>query len=294
MTNNLQGALEAILFAAGDPLPLKDIMRILDTDAATATDVINDLEKTLSRHGRGLALRQVAGGFQLVTAEKYFEYVNKLGETRERRLTTPAMETLAVIAYKQPITKQEIEDIRGVRVERTLAKLLELELISEKGRKKALGRPILYGTTETFLKCFGLNDLDGLPTLPNVTADDIPKDALGDIADDDDGDDEDDEIDNNDTTNIADELAANDNVNDDDNANDNADDGEIDNNNDTTSTTDELAANDNDDNDTVDNFVDNENADDHDNDATNIADEDYEKDAIFSGEEFTEEDLTDD
>ena len=121
---------------------------------------------------------RVAGGVQLVTKENCYPAVVKLGQTRDRRLTTPAMETLSVIAYKQPITKQEIEDIRGVRVERSIAKLAELNLIEERGRKSTIGRPILYGTTETFLECFGLNSLDELPKLQEFAPKDLA-DELG-------------------------------------------------------------------------------------------------------------------
>ena len=159
-------ALEAVLFAAGDPLSIGSIAEIFEEDNEFAENLLQRYEQELkSRENGGLTLRRLAGGVQLVTKESYFSVVAKLGETRERRLTAPAMETLSVIAYKQPITKQEIEDIRGVRVERSVAKLLELDLIDERGRKSTIGRPILYGTTDTFLKCFGLNTLSDLPQL---------------------------------------------------------------------------------------------------------------------------------
>ncbi len=166
----LKNALEAVLFAAGDPLPIKEIVKIFDRDADFIEKLIDELQNDLDKNNRALTVRRVAGGVQIVTRADYFPFIEKLGETKDKRLTTPAMETLSIIAYKQPITKQEIEEIRGVRVERSLAKLLELELIREKGRKRALGRPILYGTTETFLKCFGLNHLGELPKI----ADEIP------------------------------------------------------------------------------------------------------------------------
>ena len=92
--------------------------------------------------------------------------MQKLTEVQDRKLSTPALETLSIIAFKQPITKQEIEHIRGVRIERALQKLLEMELVEEVGRKPVIGRPILYGTTDVFLKCFGLNALSDLPALP--------------------------------------------------------------------------------------------------------------------------------
>ena len=176
-------ALEAVLFASGDPLPLKTIADVFEEDMDFAENLLQRYETELNaRESGGLTLRRVAGGVQLVTKEQFFSVVAKLGETRDRRLTAPAMETLSVIAYKQPITKQEIEDIRGVRVERSVAKLLELDLIDERGRKSTIGRPILYGTTETFLKCFGLNDLSELPLLqdfaPTSEFDEFAEDEL--------------------------------------------------------------------------------------------------------------------
>ncbi len=160
--------LEAVLFAAGNPVTEPQLARILDKSCFEVNELLELLQKDLDRGKRGLTLRQVAGGWQIVTRPEYYHVIEKLSEVSEKKLSTPAMETLSIIAFKQPITKQEIEHIRGVRVERSLAKLLELELICEKGRKKAVGHPILYGTTETFLKCFGLNGLDDLPRLPTL------------------------------------------------------------------------------------------------------------------------------
>lgn len=105
----------------------------------------------------------------MVTRGTYFPYIEKLSQTVDRRLSHPAMETLAIIAFRQPVTKQEIESIRGVHAEKVLSLLLERELIQEVGRKAVIGRPILYGTTDTFLRCFGLRDLKELPALPDLT-----------------------------------------------------------------------------------------------------------------------------
>ena len=102
----------------------------------------------------------------MVTRPEYFSYLEKMAQTADRRLSVPAMETLAIVAFRQPVTKQEIEHIRGVHVEKVLALLIERDLIQEVGRKPVLGRPILYGTTDTFLRCLGLRDLKELPTLP--------------------------------------------------------------------------------------------------------------------------------
>ncbi len=160
--------LEAVLFAAGDPITKEQLANVLQLEVIQVTDLMEEFQSELDQGRRGLTLRQVAGGWQLVTRPEYYPIIEKLSEVSEKKLSTPAMETLSIIAFKQPITKQEIEHIRGVRVERALAKLLEMELICEKGRKKAVGHPILYGTTESFLKCFGLNNLEDLPDLPSL------------------------------------------------------------------------------------------------------------------------------
>ncbi|MBR6268237.1 MAG: SMC-Scp complex subunit ScpB [Selenomonadaceae bacterium] len=160
--------LEAVLFAAGNPVNENQLARVLDVNPQKLSELIERLQHELDRGKRGLTLRQVAGGWQIVTRPEFYHVIEKLSEVSEKKLSTPAMETLSIIAFKQPITKQEIEHIRGVRVERSLARLLELELVCEKGRKKVVGHPILYGTTETFLKCFGLNGLEDLPRLPTL------------------------------------------------------------------------------------------------------------------------------
>lgn len=163
-----EATLEAVLFAAGDPLPLAGIASIMDCAEPEAAEIVRALQAKLSSEGSGLTVQKVAGGYQLVTRPETFPQVERLSEVTDRRLTAPTMETLSIIAFKQPITKPEIEQLRGVRVERALAKLLELDLICELGRKQVLGRPILYGTTATFLRCFGLDSLDDLPQLPDI------------------------------------------------------------------------------------------------------------------------------
>jgi segregation and condensation protein B len=159
--------LEAVMFAAGDPMSMEDLAGILQTDLLTAQNLMTRLQRELEEEERGLTVRRVAGGWQLATRPDLYQVVERLSQVVDRKLSAPTMETLSIIAFKQPITKQEIEHIRGVRIERALAKLLELELISEVGRKQVLGRPILYGTTDTFLRTFGLNSLEELPNLPS-------------------------------------------------------------------------------------------------------------------------------
>ena len=169
--------LEAVLFAAGLPLTVSKLAEIIEAPEWEVQEALTQLEHILSERGSGIFLRRSAGGYQLVTHPNAFPWVRKLSETIQPTLSSSAMETLAIIAYKQPITKQEVEHIRGVRAERSIARLLELELICEMGRKQVVGRPILYGTTDLFLRAFGLQQIEDLPTLPDVN--DV-KDSLND------------------------------------------------------------------------------------------------------------------
>ncbi|MCR5175834.1 MAG: SMC-Scp complex subunit ScpB [Anaerovibrio sp.] len=165
---DMTGALEAVLFASGDPVSGQQLMEIFSIDAESLNEMIDELARSLDERKSGLMVQQVAGGWQLVTRQELFSYVEKLTQTKDKKISAAAMETLSIIAFKQPITKQEIEHIRGVHIEKVLSKLIELELVRELGRKDVLGRPILYGTTDNFLKCFGLNELTDLPDLPDI------------------------------------------------------------------------------------------------------------------------------
>lgn len=162
------GMLEAVLFAAGNPMSAAELARILQLDVLGTQNLLQELSQALDAKRSGLTIRQVAGGYQMATRPETFAVVERLTEVVDRKLSAPTMETLSIIAFKQPITKAEVEQIRGVRVERALQKLMELELIAEVGRKAVIGRPILYGTTDTFLRCFGINSLEDLPDLPTT------------------------------------------------------------------------------------------------------------------------------
>ena len=163
--SSLAQILEAVLFAAGDPVRMDELLRILECTPETLESAAAELRTTLDDRGSALTLREVAGGWQLVTRPAYYHYLEKLTQILDHKLTTPTMETLSIIAYRQPITKTEIEEIRGVRIEKSLARLLEYGLIEERGRKATIGRPILYATTDTFLEAFGLRSLEDLPNL---------------------------------------------------------------------------------------------------------------------------------
>lgn len=162
----LLGHVEALLFASGTPISEEKIATILSIPRGQVADLIQKLQDDFVGERRGLMIQKVAGGYQLATKPELIEVVNKLADVTETKLTTAALETLAIIAFKQPVTKPEIEAIRGVNIDRVMATLLDYDLIREAGRKEALGRPILYVTTENFLRMVGLNSLRELPDLP--------------------------------------------------------------------------------------------------------------------------------
>jgi segregation and condensation protein B len=161
----LKSIIEGLLFMAGDEgISAKQLGEILGCDPALARDAAEELKADMVRDGRGLRVAEVAGGYRLTTVPEHAPYFEKLAYTPGRQgLSQAALETLAIIAYRQPITRVEIEEIRGVKSDRALQSLVNKELIQEVGRADAIGRPILYGTTKAFLDYFGLPDLSALP-----------------------------------------------------------------------------------------------------------------------------------
>ncbi|MDR5694851.1 MAG: SMC-Scp complex subunit ScpB [Armatimonadota bacterium] len=161
----LKGAVEALLFVSNDPVTTAQLAKVLEIEEDLVEELLAELQEEYS--DRGIQLKAVAGGYQMCTRPEYSEVVKRLLhlDTREP-LSQAALETLAIIAYRQPITRAEIEAIRGVRSDHVLEKLLETQLIKVAGRKEAPGRPLLYVTTERFLRYFGLRDLSDLPPLP--------------------------------------------------------------------------------------------------------------------------------
>lgn len=171
--NKMQGILEALLFAAGDEgVSLQQITNVLDITMLQSADLIENLKEQYEKENRGIHLIEVGESFQLVTKKEHSVFLKKLVETPGNAiLSQAALETLAIISYKQPITKAEIEEIRGVKTDRALQTLTAKALIKEKGRADGPGRAILYGTTREFLDCFGLKTLKELPPLEEAEED---------------------------------------------------------------------------------------------------------------------------
>ena len=166
MTDKLKNAAEAILFSCGEPVSAVEIADALGISNRLAVDTLLALKDEYDKERRGVKIIKLADSFQICSREDYFEYIRKVTEPRRRQaLTAPTLETLSIIAYNQPITRSRIEFIRGVDCTASIAKLSERGLIDEVGRMDTPGKPILYGTTDEFLRCFGLSDISELPEL---------------------------------------------------------------------------------------------------------------------------------
>src|SRR5262245_41273227 len=170
-TGGLQALLESLLFAAGAPVPIARLIEALDGPGrAEVQRALEALAARYEREGRGLRLLQVAGGWQLRTPAEHGPWVRRLLRERPPRLSRPMLETLAIVAYRQPCTRLEIEAVRGVDADAVLTTLTERRLVRIVGRKDTPGRPLLYGTTREFLEVFGLPDLHALPELRDLGA----------------------------------------------------------------------------------------------------------------------------
>ena len=168
-------AVEAVLFASGEPVSIEALTQALEISPIEFEVVLAGLKQRYAEE-RGVRLMRYEGSLQLCTRPQYMEIIEKvLQPVRRQSLTQAALETLAVVAYKQPVTRAEVEQVRGVKCDYSLQSLMNKELIMEVGRKDALGRPILYGTTENFLAHFGLTSLEDLPPMPEVPAAEKPE-----------------------------------------------------------------------------------------------------------------------
>ena len=164
----LARAIECLLFMSDDPLSARELGELLDTPARDVTAAMPALVQRYA--DSGLQIAEVAGGYRLCTRPEYGAYVERMHEPQRFRLSQAALETLSIIAYRQPVTRPEIEAIRGVSADSAVSTLLERGLIRECGQKQAPGRPMMYGTTELFLLQFGLNRLSDLPPIDFPTS----------------------------------------------------------------------------------------------------------------------------
>ena len=169
--NNIKSAIEAFLFSSDRPLSIDKIRGALDNlDAIQVRSALTELMAEYEQASRGMRIVEIAGGFQMITASFAAPFLRKLyyKERRVERLSKPALETLAILAYKQPMTRAEIEEIRGVDASGVLSNLADKGFVKIVGKKEIPGRPFLYGTTEKFLEHFGLNTIKDLPSIEEL------------------------------------------------------------------------------------------------------------------------------
>lgn len=161
------GAIEAILFASGTPVEAERIVSALELDTATVTQCLDELIEIYSHDKKGIQIIKLNKSVQMCTNKEYGAYVRRVMDMRKNTpLSQAAMEVLAVVAYNQPVTKAFVEQVRGVDCSGVIGSLCVKGLIEEKGRLELPGKPLLYGTTDHFLRCFGIESLEGLPPLP--------------------------------------------------------------------------------------------------------------------------------
>lgn len=161
---------------AEEPLTVEKLAEILEISQEDTFFLLNDLQQAYARERRGLQVIEVEGKFQMTTRPEYASYIEKLYKPREAALSQAALETLSIVAYKQPVTRAEMEHIRGVKLDGVLATLIARGLVQEAGRRESPGRPILYCTTYRFLHHFGLRNLEELPPLGSLDTENIPDD----------------------------------------------------------------------------------------------------------------------
>lgn len=166
---DIEAAIEAILFVSGEAVPLTKIAYALEQDIKTLKSILDNMVDKYEQAQRGLKIIEINKSYQMCTNPKYFEYIKKLYISEQKQpLTQALLETLAIIAYKQPITKVQIEQIRGVSAEHAVNKLIERKLVKEVGRMDAPGKPILFGTTDDFLRYFGFKSINNLPKIDEI------------------------------------------------------------------------------------------------------------------------------
>lgn len=176
-TSELRAIVESLVFVSDIPLRPERIAEAIEVERGRVVQILRELESEYRQARRGFVLEEVAGGFQFRTRAEHIDWVRRLNKSRPFRFSRAALETLAIIAYRQPITRAEIEYLRGVDSGGVVKTLLDRHLVRILGKKDIAGRPMIYGTTREFLELFGLRDLAALPTLKEFS--EIPPDVAG-------------------------------------------------------------------------------------------------------------------
>ncbi len=180
MFGEMESAIEAILFSIGDAVKIEELANVLEISEEDVIRIVEIMADKYEQQRRGMTIIRLEDSFQMVTKKAYYDYVRKINnEIKDYSLTDVLIETLAIIAYKQPITKSMIEQIRGVNSNHAVNKLVEYHLVEEVGRLDGPGRPILFGTTKDFLRGFGLEKVDELPTISDEIMTKIKGEVVG-------------------------------------------------------------------------------------------------------------------
>ncbi len=168
-SRTIKSAMESMMFTWGEPLEAKMAAEVFNISKEDAYGYFKELQAEYEQEGRGIVIREVNKAFQFVTREENADYVRRLcTPVKAKKLSQSALEVLAIIAYKQPVTKGEMEAIRGIKCDRVVEGLVNKDLVKEVGRSSAIGRPILYGTTDTFLRNFGFTSINELPDIEDI------------------------------------------------------------------------------------------------------------------------------
>ena len=177
-----EAVIEAVLFTMGESVEISRLANVIEEDVKTVKEILLGMEERYAREDRGITLVRFEDAVQLCTKEDMYEYLVKIAKTpKKMSLTDTVLETLSIIAYKQPVTRLEIERVRGVSCDHAVNKLLEYDLIMEVGRLDAPGRPLQFGTTEQFLRSFGLQSIEELPELNAVQIEEFKQQAESEV-----------------------------------------------------------------------------------------------------------------
>ena len=177
-----KGAIEAVLFSMGEAVEKTALAKALQLQTKVLEKLLAEMEAEYEAKNRGIRLVKLENAYQLAPKNDHYDVLTRLiNIPKKHSLTDSLMETLSIIAYKQPVTRQEIEAIRGVSCSHAINKLIEYNLVTEVGRLDAIGRPILFGTTEDFLRCFGVSDMDELPVITPDKIEDFKKEAMEEV-----------------------------------------------------------------------------------------------------------------
>lgn len=178
-----KAVMEAILFTMGDSVEIDRLAAVIEEDKEATRKLLEEMEEEYKKQGRGIALTTLDNAVQMCTRSEFYEYLVKIAVTPKKFvLSDTLLETLSIIAYRQPITRSEIEKVRGVNCDHPVNRLLELDLIGEVGRLDAPGRPLLFGTTEQFLRSFGVKSIQELPSLSPVQIEEFKQQAESEVS----------------------------------------------------------------------------------------------------------------